>query len=91
LSPALEASQRRALAVAAYLVAVILFVFWFGRPFWDWATWDASKGTFDFGIVKVTNRPPFPGDARSVLVGLVLPVVVAALGRVLEGPRRPPA
>lgn len=87
MSPA----QRRAIAVAAYLVAVILFVFWFGRPLWEWATWDAAKGTLDLGIVRITNRPPFPGDARHVLVGLVLPVVLAATGRVVEGSGRAPS
>jgi len=76
--------QRRVIALAAYGVAFVLFVFFFGTEFWQWATWDKSRGTLDFGIIKLTSRPPFPNDARSVLVGLVLPIALAAFGRVFE-------
>ncbi len=80
----MDRTQRRVVAVAAYAVAAILFFFYFARPFWDWATWDRSQGTLDFGIVRITNRPPFPSDARSVLVGLVLPVILGAIGKVMD-------
>jgi hypothetical protein len=80
----MDSSQRRVIALAAYAVALILFVFFFGRPFWDWMTWDQKKGTFDLGFMKVTTRPSFPSDAKAVVVGLVLPIVLAAMGRVIE-------
>ena len=76
--------QRRVVAVAAYVVAGILFVVYFGGPFWQWLTWDRSRGTLDLGILKVTTRPPFPSDAKGVIAGLVLPVMLAAFGRVFE-------
>jgi len=82
-------SQRSVIALAAYVVALVLFVFFFGRAAWEWATWNASEGTFDFGILKVTTRPAFPNDARSVVVGLVIPVMVAAWGRVLQVSKKP--
>ena len=79
----MDATQRRTIALAAYAVAVVLFVFFFGRQAWDWATWNEQKGTLDFGFVKFTSRPPFPGDARSVFVGLVFPIVLGAIGRIV--------
>ncbi len=81
----MDATQRRTVLLAAYAVATVLFVFFFGRQFWDWATWDQAKGTMDFGFMKITSRPPFPNDARSVFLGLVLPIVLGAAGRVLAG------
>ena len=84
----MEREQRRVIALAAFGVAAILFVFFFARPFWDWAMWDKARGTLDLGLFKVTTRPPFPSDAKSVLVGLVLPVVLAAIGRVFGGSTR---
>jgi hypothetical protein len=79
----MDATQRRTIALAAYAVAVVLFVFFFARQFWDWASWRESKGTLDFGFLKITTRPPFPNDARSVLVGLITPIILAAGGRVI--------
>jgi hypothetical protein len=76
-------TQRNMIATAAYLVAAILLGFFFGRPFWNWAMWNESSGTFDFGIVKITTRPPFPGDVKSVLVGLVLPTLLAAFAKII--------
>jgi hypothetical protein len=76
-------NQRSVVALALFLVAAVLFVAFFGKPFWSWATWNAKEGTLDLGIVKFTNRPPFPGDARGIGLGLVLPIVLAAAGRVL--------
>jgi hypothetical protein len=81
----MDAPQRRAIAIAAYAIAGVLLVFFFLKPLWAWMTWDSAKGTLDFGFMKVTNRPPFPSDARSVVVGLVLPIVLGALGRVTQG------
>jgi hypothetical protein len=84
----MDASQRRTLSLAAFAVAVVLFVFFFGRAFWEWASWSEAKGTLDFGLFKVSSRPPFPNDARSVLLGLVAPIVLVAWGRVVAA-RRP--
>lgn len=84
----MDATQRRTIALAAYAVALVLFAFFFGRPFWEWASWNESKGTIDLGIVKFTSRPPFPSDGRSVLLGLIAPIVVATIGRVI-GQGRP--
>lgn len=81
--------QRLVVAGAAMLLALVLFAVYFGKPAWDWATWNAKQGTLDLGFVKLTNRPPFPGGARGIGLGLVVPIVLAAVGRVLMlgGPR----
>jgi hypothetical protein len=84
----MDETQRKAIGGAALVIALILFAFYFGRPFWDWATWNESKGTLDFGIFKVTTRPPFPSDAKAVGLGLILPVALVALGRVLGFAKR---
>ena len=76
-------SQRGIVAAAVVLIAVVLFVAYFLRPALAWALWNAKEGTMDFGIVRFTNRPPFPGDALGIGLGLVLPIVLAAAGRVL--------
>jgi len=81
----MDAMQRRTVSLAAYAVSLVLFVFFFGRQAWDWAAWDSSKGTVDFGFMKITSRPPFPNDLRSVMLGLVTPIVVAAFGRIVGG------
>jgi hypothetical protein len=75
--------QRRVIASACYAVAVILFAFYFLRPFWAWASWDEAKNTLDLGIVKFSNRPPFPSDARAIFAGLIAPIVLFAVARVL--------
>ena len=79
----MDATQRRTVALAAYAVAVVLFVFFFGRQFWAWADWHEAKNTLDFGLFKITSRPPFPNDAKSVLLGLIAPIILAAGGRVV--------
>lgn len=84
----MDPSQKKVLALAAYGIALVLFVFFFGRGFWEWATWNSSKGTLDLGFLKVTTRPSFPDDAKSILVGIVLPIVLVAAGRVFEGGKR---
>jgi len=33
--------------------------------------------------VKLSSRPPFPNDARGVLMGLIIPIVLVASGRVI--------
>lgn len=76
-------SQRGVVATAALLVAAVLFAAFFLRPFWAWAAWDEKAGTLNLGVIKFTNRPPFPGDARGIGLGLVLPIVLVAAGRVL--------
>ncbi len=80
----MDAKQRNIVALAAYAIAVVLFVFFFGRQFWEWASWHESKGTIDFGFLKITSRPDFPNDARSVLLGLIMPIVLAAGGRLVS-------
>lgn len=79
----MDATQRKTIALAAYAVALVLFLFFFARQAWAWATWNEAKGTIDLGIVKLTSRPPFPNDARGVLMGLIVPIVLAAGGRVI--------
>jgi hypothetical protein len=77
----MDATQRRTIALALWAIALVLFVFFFGRQAWEWATWNERKNTLDLGFLKVSARPPFPNDAKSVLVGLVLPIVLAAGAR----------
>ena len=84
----MDPGQRRVVALAAYAIAAVLSLVFFVRPFWDWATWDRSKGTLDLGILKVTTRPAFPDDARSILAGLVLPIALVAAGKVIAGGKR---
>lgn len=84
----MDPAQKRIVSLAAYAIALVLFVFFFGRGFWEWATWNSSKGTLDLGFLKVTTRPPFPDDAKSIVVGIVLPIVLLATGRVIEGGKR---
>jgi hypothetical protein len=84
----MDSSQRRVIALAAYAIALVLFVFFFGRPFWEWATWNPKQGTLDLGFIKVTTRPAFPSDAKAIVAGLVLPIVLAATGRVIEISKR---
>jgi hypothetical protein len=79
----MDATQRRTIEGAVFVIAIVLFVFFFGRQAWDWATWDAAKNTIDLGIVKFSTRPPFPNDVRSVLLGLIVPIALAAAGRVI--------
>jgi hypothetical protein len=79
----MDATQRRTIEGAAFLVAIVLFVFFFARQAWTWATWDEAKNTLDFGIVKFSTRPPFPNDLRSVVLGLIVPIALATAGRVV--------
>ena len=83
----MDATQRKTLSWASWAIAGVLFVFYFGRPFWAWVSWDRDQGTMDLGFMQITSRPPFPDDARSVLVGLVLPIAIAAVGALIA--RRP--
>ena len=84
----MDASQRRVVAFAAYAIAIVLFLFFFGRGFWEWATWNSKQGTLDLGFLRVTTRPPFPSDARSIVVGIILPIVLVAGGKLVEGGKR---
>jgi hypothetical protein len=79
----MSATQRRTIEGAVFVIAIVLFVFFFGRQAWAWATWDEAKNTLDFGIVKISNRPAFPNDVRSVMLGLIVPIALAAAGRVI--------
>ena len=85
----MDPSQKRMVALALYAIALVLFVFFFGRGFWEWATWNRSEGTIDLGILKVTTRPEFPSDVKSVIVGLILPIALVTAGRVIESAKRP--
>jgi len=85
----MDATQRRTVELAAYAIAVVLFVFFFGRAFWDWASWNEQQATLDLGIMKITNRPPFPSNPRSVFVGLVIPIALMAFGRIVGKGRTP--
>jgi hypothetical protein len=86
----MEATQRRTIEGAAFVIAIVLFVFFFGRQAWAWATWNEARNTLDFGILKISTRPPFPNDLRSVLLGLILPIALAAAGRVIGQGGPPP-
>ena len=77
----MNTSQRTVVASAAYVIAAVLFTGYFLMPFWSWATWKEKQGTLDLGFVKITNRPPFPRDARGVGLGLLAPIVLVAAGR----------
>lgn len=87
----MDATQRKTIALAAYAIAIVLFVFFFGRQFWEWSSWKESKGTIDFGFLKITSRPEFPSDVKSVTLGLIAPIVLAATGRVIGGGAPPRA
>jgi hypothetical protein len=88
----MDATQRRTIEGAMFVIAIVLFVFFFARQAWQWATWDEAKNTLDFGLVKFSTRPAFPNDLRSVLLGLIVPIALAAAGRVVgqasAGPTR---
>ena len=84
----MDTSQRRVVALAAYAIAVVLMAIFFLKPFWAWATWNESKNTLDLGFIKVTNRPPFPSDGKSVGLGLIAPIVLAAAARVVESGKK---
>jgi len=84
----MEANQRKTVATAMIAAAIVLFVIYFVRPFFDWATWNEAKGTLDLGIIKVTTRPPFPSDGRSVGLGLIVPIALAAAGFVIGQSRK---
>ena len=79
----MDMSARRTLAMAVIAIGIVLFVMYFGRGFWDWATWNEHKDTVDLGIVRFGVRPPFPSDGRSVFLGLVTPIVLFAAGTIL--------
>ncbi len=84
----MDSNARRTVALAAYAIGIVLFVMYFGRGFWDWATWNEHKDTVDLGIVRFGVRPPFPSDGRSVFLGLVTPIVLFAGGTILgRGPK----
>jgi hypothetical protein len=85
----MQASQRQVIAGACYAVAAILCLFYFLRPFWAWVSWDEAKNTLDLGIVKFTNRPPFPNDAKAVFLGLIGPVLLVTIGRLSARERQP--
>ncbi len=84
----MDAPQRRVIGTALSLIAVILFGFYFAKPLWAWMTWDPKQGSLDLGFVKFTTRPPFPNDAKSVGLGLVVPIVLIAAGRLAESRQR---
>jgi NhaP-type Na+/H+ or K+/H+ antiporter len=80
----MTSDQRRVIAGGCFAIAGILFIVFFMRPFWSWISWNEAKNTIDLGIVKFSNRPPFPNDARAVFLGLIGPVVLVTIGRVFS-------
>lgn len=85
----MDASARRTVQLALYAIAIVLFVMYFGRDFWDWATWSEQKDAIDLGIVKIGVRPPFPNETRHVMLGLVTPIALFAAGTIAgRGGRR---
>ncbi len=66
--------QRDVVFVVALVLALVLFVSFFGVDFWRWATW---RQPHDFLSQFVTIRPDFPHDGKHVGLGLVLPVLLA--------------
>jgi hypothetical protein len=78
----MDSSSRRTVQLALYAIAIVLFVIYFGRDFWDWATWSEKKDAIDLGIVKIGVRPPFPNEPRNVLLGLITPIVLFASGTI---------
>lgn len=79
----MDPSQRRVIAGACFAIAGILFFYYFLRPFWAWASWDEAKNTLDLGIIRINSRPPFPSDARAIFAGLVAPIALVAVARIL--------
>ena len=49
----MDATQRRTIEGAAFVIAIVLFVFFFARQAWAWATWNEAKNTLDFGFMKI--------------------------------------
>ena len=84
----MDPSARRTVSLALYAIGIVLFVMYFGRGFWEWATWNENKDAVDLGIIRIGARPPFPSDTRSVFLGLVTPIVLFAGGTILgRGPK----
>ena len=75
-------SQRSVVALAAYVIAAVLFYSYFLTALWAWASWNEEEGTLNLGIVKLTNRPPFPTSRRAIGLGVVIPIVLVAAGRI---------
>jgi hypothetical protein len=85
----MDSASRRTVQTALYAIAVVLLVIYFGRDFWEWATWSEEKDAVDLGIVRIGARPPFPNEPRHVLLGLITPIVLFAYGTILgRGGRR---
>ena len=78
----MDANQRKVIAAALVLIAIVLFIVYFGHPFWQWATWRETENTVDLGFLKINVRPPFPSDGRGIGLGLIVPIALAAMGRV---------
>jgi len=66
--------QRDVVFVVALVLALVLFVSFFGVDFWRWATW---RPPHDFLSQFVTVKPDFPRTGKNVGLGLVLPVLLA--------------
>lgn len=79
----MDSSSRRTIQLALYAIGLVLFVIYFGRDFWEWATWSESKDAVDLGIVRFGVRPDFPSGTRQVFLGLVTPIVLFAIGTIL--------
>ncbi len=73
--------QRDVVFVVALVLALVLFVSFFGVDFWRWATW---RQPHDLLSQFVTIKPDFPHDAKNVGLGLVLPVLLAGFAYYLK-------
>ncbi len=77
----MNARQRDIVTLTCLALAAVLFVSFFLVGFLRWATW---KPGHDLLSQIVAVRPAFPNDARSVGLGLVLPVLLAGAGLYLR-------
>lgn len=84
----MDSSSGRTIQMALYAIGLVLFAIYFGRDFWEWATWNESRDAVDLGIVKFGVRPDFPSAPRQVFLGLVTPIVLFAIGTIVGRGRR---
>jgi len=80
--------QRDIVALVSLVLAGVLLVTYFGVDFVRWLTWRPPHDLFS-QIIAV--RPGFPNGWRNVVLGLILPVLLAGFGFYLRSgdDRRP--
>ncbi|HVP15439.1 MAG TPA: hypothetical protein VMS88_07830 [Terriglobales bacterium] len=77
----MNARQRDVVTLTCLTLAAVLFVAFF---FVDLVRWAAWKPGHDLLSQILAVRPRFPNDARSVVLGLVLPVLLVGAGLFLR-------